>query len=147
MTNTRRQPEQFPKAALYGAAAVIFTSLALVTTARLTGYMENVDPGGTQAFTRDVIFKTSDNGIIAIEDAATGRPLGEFPVSENRFVRVVMSSLKFERDGANAADNSPYRIVRWEDGRVSVADPVSGRSIELAAFGRNQVATFENLLR
>jgi len=139
--------DPFPKPALYAGAAMVVLSLALVTTARLTGYKENVDPGGTPVATRDVVFKTSGNGVVAIEDTRSGERLGEFPTETNRFVKVVMSSLKHERAGVEPGDETPFRIVRWDDGRISVADPVSGRSIELAAFGRNQVKTFENLLQ
>lgn len=138
--------DPFPRPALYAAAVAVFGSLFLVGLARLTGYMENVDPGGHVVAEREIAFKSDTAGLIDIADGTTGETLARFPVETNRFVRVVMTSLEFERAGTAPGTQAPYKLVRWDDGRISVDDPVSGKSIQMAAFGRNQVLTFEKLL-
>ncbi len=143
---TKLHRDPFPRPALYAAAVAVFGSLFLVGLARLTGYMENVDPGGHVVAQRDIDFKTDKPGTIDVADRETGETLASFPTETNRFVRVVMTSLEYERAGKAPGGTAPYRIVRWDDGRISVDDPLSGKSIQLAAFGRNQVATFERLL-
>jgi putative photosynthetic complex assembly protein len=140
------RPQPFPKAALYGAAALIVFTFALAAFSRLTGSKMDWVPDADSAVTRDVRFGTAADGAIVISDAKTGQVLGSYAHETNAFVRSVAHGLEIERGLVHGAKDQPYRITRWSDGRVTVDDPVSGRSVELGAFGQSQVQTFSKLL-
>ncbi|MDX2288141.1 MAG: photosynthetic complex assembly protein PuhC [Hyphomicrobiaceae bacterium] len=145
---SRRKPEPFPKSALYGAATLIAFTFILVIGARIAGYKMDWVPEAVAVADRQIAFTTTAEGNVEVRDFGTGKILGFYDRDENAFVRTVMLGLMHDRSLTRPDDKTtPFRITRWHDGRVSVSDPVSGRSIELAAFGRNQVETFEKLLQ
>jgi putative photosynthetic complex assembly protein len=137
----------FPKGALYGAGALIAFSFVLVGGSRLLGYKMDWVPEAVAVADRQISFTRTADGGVTVADAKTGDVLGTWPHDTNAFVRTVMLGLMHDRSAVAPDDRAtPFRLTRWHDGRVSVSDPVSGRSVELAAFGRSQVETFERLL-
>jgi putative photosynthetic complex assembly protein len=140
------RPQPFPRGALYGAAALIALTFALALFSRLTGTKMDWVPDADIVAARDIRFATDPTGAIQISDARTEALLGTYAHETNAFVRSVMHGLQAERRLIGGKDDPAYRIVRWSDGRVTVADPVSGRFVELGAFGQSQVQTFAQLL-
>ena len=61
-------------------------------------------------------------------------------------VRGSMRALARMRMTAEVGINEPYRVIRWENGSVSLSDTKSGQRIYLNAFGPDQVAAFEKFL-
>jgi putative photosynthetic complex assembly protein len=51
-----------------------------------------------------------------------------------------------ERQAGREAPDVPFRIVSWADGRLSLQDPLTGRDLELEAFGITNEASFAALL-
>jgi len=142
----QRRMQPFPKPVLYGAALLIAFTFGLALFARLTGQRMDWVPDADIVAKREIRFVTTAEGDIAIRDARTGAELGVYAHETNAFVRSVAHGLDIERHLADPNADAPYRIVRWSDGRVTVTDPVSGRSVELGAFGQTQVQTFSKLL-
>ncbi|MBU1210348.1 MAG: hypothetical protein KJ587_03625 [Alphaproteobacteria bacterium] len=143
----RRQPvETVPRKALIAAGLLVGFSLAAVTAARLTGYKWDWKPAGTVVATRAIEFVAGDNGGVKVKDARTGEILGSYTFTENAFMRTVMLGLRKERAIVAGNRGEPFNIEQWNDGRVTVSDPVSGRHFELAAFGHHQVEAFADLL-
>lgn len=140
------RPQPFPRGALYGAAALIAFTFALALFSRLTGTKMDWVPDADVVAARDIRFTSENSGAVVIQDARTGAVLGSYPHETNAFVRSVAHGLQMERKLAGDQGDGPYRIVRWSDGRVTVADPSSGRFVELGAFGQQQVQTFSLLL-
>lgn len=139
--------EQVSKRAILAAGCLVLFALASVTAARLTGYKWEWRPEGTIVATRSISFEQAANGVVSVRDAKSGAVLGSYPFNENAFMRTVMLSFRHERARTGGEQLLPYTIEQWNDGRVTVSDPVSGRSIEMAAFGRHQVETFAALLQ
>lgn len=138
--------ETVPRPALIAAGLLICFSLGMVGFARYTGYKWEWSQGGTVVKTRAVQFAHVGDGDIQIEDATSGKVLGRYTFTENAFMRTVMMGLLKERQMVAADRREPFNIQQWNDGRVTVSDPVSGRYFEMAAFGHHQVATFSILL-
>jgi putative photosynthetic complex assembly protein len=139
--------QQFPKGALYAAGALILLTFILVLGSRIAGLRMDWVPDADITASRDVRFGTGADGAIVITDARSGDILGRYAQETNAFVRSVANGLLIERRLADpAAADAPYRITRWSDGRVTVTDPISGRFVELGAFGQSQVQTFSRLL-
>jgi putative photosynthetic complex assembly protein len=40
----------------------------------------------------------------------------------------------------------PFTLTRWENGGLTLADPVTGRSVEVSSFGPDNRAVYANLL-
>lgn len=139
--------EAISRRAILAAGCLVLFSLAGVTASRLAGYKWHWQPEGEIVSTRDIRFVQKADGVVAVEDARSGATLGAYPFNENAFMRTVMLSFRHERAFIAGDHRDPYKIEQWADGRVTVFDPVTGRSIEMAAFGRHQVETFAALLR
>ncbi len=143
--------EQISRRAILAAGCLVLFALASVTASRLLGYKWEWRPDGTVVAQRAISFEQGDDGVVSVRDARTGEVLGNYPFNKNAFMRTVMLSFRHERarvtsTGLAREHRVPFNIEQWDDGRVTVSDPVSGRSIEMAAFGRHQVETFAALL-
>lgn len=145
--NRTKPVETVPRKALIAAGALVCFSLAIVSIARYTGYKWEWKPAGEVVVSRAIEFVQTDNGGVQVKDATTGQVLGSYTFTENAFMRTVMLGLRKER-AIVAPDNrrDPFTIEQWNDGRVTVTDPVSGRYFEMAAFGHHQVETFAAFL-
>ena len=64
----------------------------------------------------------------------------------NGFVRIVMRGLARERLAVGAGPEQAFDLTRWEDGRLTIADPVTGRQTELVGFGADNERAFAKLL-
>lgn len=138
--------ETVPRKALIAAGLLICFSLGIVGVARYTGYKWDWKQEGTIVATRAIQFVQTNDGDIQVEDAKSGEVLGRYTFTENAFMRTVMLGLRQERRIVATDKNEPFNIEQWNDGRVTVSDPVSGRYFEMAAFGHHQVTTFSEFL-
>ncbi|MEO1542698.1 MAG: photosynthetic complex assembly protein PuhC [Pseudomonadota bacterium] len=145
----------FPKGALYAGAGVIAFSLLLTSFAVLMGYRMTWTPPAEAIAIRAIHFDIQNapediinnaTGDIVIIDATTKQRLAQMPAATNRFVKSLASGLDFQRKRQGLTTTAAYEVVRWDDGRLSLRDPITGKQIELAAFGRHQVMIFAKLL-
>ena len=69
------------------------------------------------------------------------------PPGTNGFIRGALRGLARERSGEADRDREPpFRLTRWDDGRLSLQDPRPAGAIELEAFGPTNEAAFARLL-
>ena len=137
-------PRHFPRAPLIGAAALIGFTLLAAASVRLTGTASN-EPASTPVAERDLRFEDRADGAVAIYDARDNKPV-EILEGQNGFLRATMRGLAQVRRRAGAGDEAPFHLTAWQDGRVTLDDPVTGRHVELAAFGGTNEAVFARLL-
>ena len=67
--------------------------------------------------------------------AASGLVVDELEPGTNGFVRATLRTLAGARESHGAGPEAPFRVGRTETGRIFLIDPVSGREIDLRAFG------------
>jgi putative photosynthetic complex assembly protein len=79
--------------------------------------------------------------------AADGEVVEILAPGTNGFVRGVLRGLARERKLGGMGEGPPFRLIRWDDGRLSLRDLATGRQIELVSFGPTQLETFTKLLR
>ena len=79
---------------------------------------------------------------------AVRTPEGEtlFEADNGGFVTVIQIGLKRARTVHRVEGNPPVRLVKYENGRLSLQDDATGWSTELQAFGVDNRASFERLL-
>jgi putative photosynthetic complex assembly protein len=128
------------------AAAMIALTIMAAATARWTGLGSIHEPQGAAAQSRELRFEDRPDGSISVYQAADGRLVNTLAPGTDGFVRIVMRSLARERRLNDQGSDIPFRLIRWDDGRLSVADPATGRSIELSAFGSANAQSFARLL-
>ena len=94
----------------------------------------------------DLRFEEDGDGTLRVLDARRGEVLRTLAPGEGGFMRGVMRPLRRERMRRDVAEEAPYHLARWGDGRLTLSDPGASLVLELAAFGETSVAAFAALL-
>jgi len=128
-----------------GAAALILISIAAAGFGRLAGQGVSAPPEATPVLTRNLHFDDRADGAVVVTSSETDRTTVIEP-GTNGFLRGVMRGLAQERKRRDVDAGPPFRLTRWSDGRLSIEDPATGRSIYLNAFGPTNQAAFAAVL-
>lgn len=136
--------ETFPRGALIGAAALVCLAMVSAGTARLLG-MKQPRPTATVLAARDLRFQDEQDGSIKVLDAESGAMVSVLAPGSNGFIRASLRSLAKRRqfDGDHT---DTFHVAAWDDGRLTLDDPSTGRPIELEAFGETNAMAFAKLL-
>ena len=154
MIDTRSPADTLPRGTLLIAGALVFFALTATSVVRFTGTPAAASPAALRAegkiaavASRDLRFLDRADGAVVIEDVRTGRPASIIPAGEKTgFIRGVMRGLARERRSRGIGNAPPFNLTLWRDGELSLTDSVTGRSIELTAFGTTNRASFAALL-
>jgi putative photosynthetic complex assembly protein len=138
-------PRAFPRLPLFSAAALIAVTLAAIVAGRIVGPGPEADPG-QPVVARELRFVDRADGGVAVHDARDGRVVATLEPGQDGFIRATMRGLARERRAEQAGQEAPFRLAAWPDGRLSLADLATGRSIDINAFGISQVQAFARLL-
>lgn len=136
----------FPKGALIGAALLIGFSIVVAAGARLTGIGTTQMPQTERVMSRDLRFEDRNDGAVIVLAADGDRLVEVIDPGTNGFVRGVLRGLARERKRGEFAQATPFRLTRWADGRLTVEDPTTGRSVDLGAFGPSNFSAFARIL-
>ncbi|MBS0252234.1 MAG: hypothetical protein JSR78_14350 [Proteobacteria bacterium] len=146
MSNATTQTSPLPASPLIFAIALVFSVLVVALGARISGvgttHLDYTHP----AATRDLKFEDAAGGAVLVKDAASGQQIGEIVPGNDGFVRAVMRTLARERLAAGGAKTTPFTLTRWENGRLTIADPTTGQKIELVGFGASNEEAFAKFL-
>ena len=136
----------FPRKVLVAAAALAAFTIGAAATARLTGLGSSTQSPNTVSEVRELRFEDRDDGAVVVIDASGGDIVQTLPPGADGFVRIVMRTLARERRMHGEGRETPFRLVRRDDGRLSMEDPATGRRIDLSAFGAPNTLAFARLL-
>lgn len=135
----------FPRYPLYGMIGMAIAALI----AAFVGQTWDIGTVRTQlgdpAAIRDIAFR-QEGEILIVADAHTGAILAELPESEPGFVHGLVRGLERARLPRHIAPATPYRLIGWSSGAVTLADTGSGERIYLGAYGRDNAATMAAFL-
>ena len=150
-SQVRRQAPQsswsaFPRLPLFGAIGLVAFVFAAVIFGQSTeiGTVRNVI--GTPVDMRDIAFSERADGIIVVADAVSGEVIARLEPGKGGFAGGALPALKRIRLVAEARQDLPYRVIRWNSGAVSISDTATGERIYLNAFGSDIVAQFVGFL-
>ncbi len=143
--NGQHPGHRFPRSVLFGAGAMILAVMVVVGFARIEGPPSS-RPEGAALQERLLAFEDRDDGSILVLDGGTGSTIAILEPGTNGFIRAGLRGLARERRRAEQGPETPFRLTRWSDGRLTLEDPTNGRMVDLVAFGQSQVAAFENFL-
>lgn len=106
--------------------------------------LAQVFPAGS--LVRSLAFEDRRDGGIEVTDARTGHRITTLAPETNAFIRSVMRGLVRERKLKGLGADEPFVLAQRPDGGLTLADPATGRLIELNAFGPSNVGAFAELL-
>ncbi len=127
-------------------ATVVVASLVLTLIARMTGYDASVVPESPVAESRLLGFRDLPGGVVEVYDWEDGKVLRSVESGEGSFLRGVVRSLVRQRRGLDSSAATAFVLNRHTDGRLVLADPETGESIDLIAFGPTNLQVFSTLL-
>ena len=143
--------EPFPRGALIAAGSLVAFSLLATAVGRLERLNAPPPPVATSrtapADTVELRFADEANGAVTVRNASSGRTIATLAPGTNGFVRGVMRGLARERKMRGVGAGPPFELSRWNDRRLTLRDTVTGRVIDLDAFGSSNKEDFVQLLR
>lgn len=98
--------------------------------------------GATAVEVRDINFLDAPNGVVVVIDAANGSEIARLGIGEGGFVRSTMRGLARERMRRDIGHEPAFKLQRLATGALVLADPQTGKTIHLDAFGRGNAAAF-----
>jgi putative photosynthetic complex assembly protein len=136
----------FPRGPLIGAAVIVGFSLALAATVRLSG-VSVAQPTGRAVTVRELHFADRRDGGVTVSDAAAGDRVVDIVKPETGyFLRATLRGLAQARKRQDEGQATPFVLTGWNDGRLTLDDPATGRRVDLEAFGETNEQVFAKLL-
>ncbi|WKW51547.1 photosynthetic complex assembly protein PuhC [Rhodomicrobium lacus] len=136
------------KALLLGSAAVAALLVIVIGSSvvdRLGGGV--ADASRRPVVSRAVIFRDAPSGGIAVFDQGAAEPFQILDREKNSFMATAMRILRQVRQArSKAGPDAPFVVTQWSDGRLTLTDPSTGETVELAAYGQKNAETFAQLL-
>ncbi|MBT3070355.1 hypothetical protein KKP04_05675 [Rhodomicrobium sp. Az07] len=136
------------KALLLGSTAVAVLLVIVIGTSvvdRLDGGV--ADASRRPVTHRAVIFRDAPSGGIAVYDQGATEPFQILEREKNTFMATSLRLLGQVRQvRSKAGSDAPFVITRWNDGKLTLTDPSTGETLELAAYGQRNADTFAQLL-
>jgi putative photosynthetic complex assembly protein len=148
LTQTQPQSEKIPRALVRAMLALVLGVLALVTIARVTGMEPAAQPPiANVAYERLIVIGDNPAGGVLVTDAVTGAVIADLVENSGGFVGGVRRALEYDRSlHQGIPADAPVRLVRWDDGRLSLIDPESDWAMELWGFGETNYRAFAALI-
>jgi putative photosynthetic complex assembly protein len=155
MSMAHDHSNMLPKGALFLACSLVLTALAATTAARVAQLPPAALPAAVRAtdhakvlITRSLRFTDRADGAVVIEDVNAKQIAGTVaPFTKSGFVRSVMRGMARDRHLRGLGADAPFELTLWNDGQLSLVDSLTGRSLELGAFGNTNRQAFLDLLQ
>lgn len=154
MSMAHDHANMLPKGALMLACGLVLTTLAATTAARIAQLPPAASPAAVRTsenarivVTRSLRFSDRADGAVVIEDVNARRVAGTVdPFTKSGFVRSVMRGMARDRHLRGLGADAPFQLTLWSDGQLSLVDSLTGRALELGAFGPTNRQAFLTLL-
>lgn len=137
---------RFPRAMLLAAAVLVGLALVFVGASRLTGVGTTPNPVAPVVERHALHFEDRPDGAVAVRSAEDGEIVRIVSPGTNGFLRSVLRGLVRARRARDVGSEPPFVLTRWADGRLSLDDPATGRTVELGAFGPSNAEVFAELV-
>ncbi len=152
--STHTHADMLPRGTLILAGALVLFAFTTTAAMRIAHVPATASPVALRAAnhmmpiaSRNLRFTDRGDGAVLIVDTDKGDTASVIPPGQQTgFIRGVMRGLARERRMRGIGDRPPFNLSLWRDGELSLTDTVTGRSIELTAFGSTNRAAFLALL-
>lgn len=143
----KHKPSQMvPRPLVYAMFALMFGSLGLVAFAQLTDRPNvGVLYEAPIVQERSVILSGDRNGAYVVTDV-DGTVIAASSDEKAGFIGVIGMVVNRERFTQGVTSDAPVRVVRRDNGNISIIDDTTGMVTELIGYGVDNVAAFARLL-
>lgn len=146
MTEQTIDDMRVPRPALFAAAAIMLFSI-LAAYAGRAGYIDRVSVAQAAPLeTRLLSFETLSDKSVAVFDVEANKSLGIREGGDAGFINGVLRGLNHDRRIQGIAFTAPYQLIHTSANRFALADPQTGRRVELLGFGADNDASFARLM-
>jgi putative photosynthetic complex assembly protein len=142
----QHQHTQIPRAAVVGAGVLVAFSILAAAAGRLSGIGVTTLAPGRALQVQALRFEDGARGGVRVVDAGSGRVVDRIEPGKDGFLRGVLRGFARARRLEGIGKEPPFVLTRWADGRLSLHDPSTGRSVALEAFGPTNAAAFARLM-
>jgi putative photosynthetic complex assembly protein len=146
MPGAGKRGRSFPRKVLLGAAAVLVFAIGATIFGQTTGIGVVRNPVMSPVMIRDIIITELSGDRLAVADAATRETIETIAPDKDGFIRGAMRGLNRARMQRNLPLDTPWRLIRWDNGRLTLSDTATGQRVELDAFGKTNAAAFARFL-
>jgi putative photosynthetic complex assembly protein len=87
-----------------------------------------------------------DDGSITIRDDRSGALLARVEPGQDNFIRATLRGFAQSRLREGLTREKPFRLTRYDDGSLELDDVVTGRKVNLGAFGSTNAQAFARLM-
>ena len=154
MSQAAHHDPTIPRGALIGVAAILLFTMALTGAVSLGLIPKSADPALTRAAqnispvqTRELRFADRADGAVVISDANSGDTVKIIEFGQGGFVRATLRRMAKARAAAGIGAEPPFKLVKWENGALSLTDPQTGRDAEIHGFGSDHSKMFAEMLQ
>ena len=139
--------DEVPRAPLLGVGALFLITLVGVGIVQYSKDPNAVNaPAGQVLSDRAVRFEDAADGSVLVVDHLTGMQIDALSPGTNGFLRATLRGLARDRSQSAAGPEVPFHIKRYDTGRLILVDPVTGRQVDLIAFGPVNAGVFARYL-
>lgn len=136
------------------AALIVLTTITLATLTSYGVFERQADPdkarlaaGAVQSDFRTLRFEDAPGGFIVVADGATGEELARYGIDEGGFVRSTARAVITGRLQAGIGQETPFELIEWSNGSMTLRDPETERSIELGSFGEQNRQIYLGIMK
>jgi putative photosynthetic complex assembly protein len=129
-----------------GAGLLIAFALGTVGLARHEGVGLTRMPPAHPVRTLHLTAEDRPDGAILLRDADQGTVLATVAPGQDNFVRATLRGFGQARLRAGLGREAPFRLTHFDDGSLQLDDELTGRAVNLGAFGPSNFAAFARLL-
>jgi putative photosynthetic complex assembly protein len=138
-------PRQLARLAPRLIPGVVIVTLSGVLLFSTLGRLENFTraPAAPPVIAKaELTFTDLADGGVSVRNAASGQVVATIPARDDGFLRMTLRLLAAARLRQHIGQEQPFLLTEYTGGRMRLADPATGLSIELEAFGPSNVGEF-----
>jgi putative photosynthetic complex assembly protein len=138
--------QPFPRRAAQAGLVLVGLATLFAGIARTTDFGATRVPRSPVVEMVDLRFLDNPAGGVRVE-TNEGRIVANYIAGEGGFLRGVMRGFARDRRAHEGGSQETFSLARHADGRLTIADPVTGRVVELESFGPSNAGLFADLLK
>lgn len=132
---------------------IVLISIVLTALTQLGFFERSAVPEQTRAeegmkpvAMQTLRFFDEEDGTVRVENGPRTEVLGRFGPGQGGFIRASVRSLVHQRRIRGHGPEVPFELSEWEDGALTLSDPVTGKTVEVGYFGPDNRLIFANML-
>jgi putative photosynthetic complex assembly protein len=127
---------------------LILATVAIASAGRMANLASHASasPPPAPIESLDARFEDAPDGSILVIDARDGHQVTTITPGTENFIRGVLRGMFRSRKLESIGHQPPFTLAREADGRLTLSDKQTGRTVDLDSFGPTNTAAFDRVL-